>query len=65
MVSADASETLAALVQVLIEGPDYLIDVSIIEAVVWQAEVIDSNFGGEVRQIFDQTVAEHPKDPAT
>lgn len=65
MVSADASGTLAALVQVLIEGPDYLIDVSIIEAVVWQAEVIDSNFSGEVRQILDQTVAEHPNDPAT
>jgi len=52
------------LMQVLLEGPDYLIDVSILEAVIWQAEVIDPNFGGDVRSILDQTVA-RPNDPAT
>ena len=60
----DASETLTTLMQVLLEGPDYLIDVSILEAVIWQAEVIDPNFGGDMRSILDQAVA-RPNDPAT
>ena len=64
MSPTDASETLNTLLQVVLEGPDYLIDVSIIEAIVWQAEVIDSNFGGDVRQILDQAVAQQPTDAA-
>ncbi|ORY35380.1 hypothetical protein BCR39DRAFT_509164 [Naematelia encephala] len=50
--------TLQTLLQVLTEGPDYLIDVTIIEAIIWQAEVIDSQFGSEVREVLDNAVAE-------
>jgi len=64
MSGQDASDTLSTLVQVLLEGPDYLIDVSI-EAIVWQAEVIDPNFGAEIRQVLDRTVAGPPNEPST
>lgn len=39
-------------------GPDRLIDVTIIEAIIWQAEIIDPNFAGDIRRILDQAVAE-------
>jgi hypothetical protein len=38
-------------------GPDYLIDVTIVEAIIWQAEVIDPQFGGEIRGVLDKAVA--------
>lgn len=39
-------------------GPDYLIDVTLVELIIWQAEVIDPNFGAELREVLDQAVAE-------
>ena len=65
MLTGDACATLSTLTQVLLEGPDYLLDVSIIEAIVWQAEVIDPNFGAEIKQILDKTMAGPPNEPAT
>jgi len=44
-------------------GPDYLIDVTILEAIIWQAEVIDPNFGGEIRGVVDQAVADQGDQP--
>ena len=70
MTTTDVRDTLSTLVQVLQEGiywggtrltnvgPDYLIDVTIIEAIIWQAEIIDPNIGGEIRQVLDRAVAE-------
>lgn len=39
-------------------GPDYLIDVAIIEAIIWQAEIIDSSFAADVRKVLDRAVVE-------
>jgi hypothetical protein len=39
-------------------GPDYLIVVTIIEAIIWQAEIIDPNFGADLRNVLDEAVAE-------
>ena len=38
-------------------GPDYLIDLIILEAITWQAEVIDSNFAGDMREVLDRAAA--------
>jgi hypothetical protein len=54
----NVKRSLRTLVQVLQEGPDYLIDVAIIEAIIWQAEVIDPQFGGEIRGVLDRAIAE-------
>ena len=56
--NASAAAGLETLLQVLQEGPDYLIDIAIIEAVVWQAEVIDPSLGAEIRQVLDKAVAD-------
>ncbi|KAK4686644.1 hypothetical protein P7C73_g3490, partial [Tremellales sp. Uapishka_1] len=42
-------------------GPDYLINVILVEAIIWQAEVIDPSFGAEIRQVLDKVVAEQPE----
>lgn len=52
------------LVEVLAEGPDYLIDITLVEAIVWQGEVIDSGFGAEIQQVLDKAVLEQANNPA-
>lgn len=31
-------------------GPDYLLDIAILECVIWQAEVIDPTFGADLKR---------------
>ncbi|GFZ49363.1 hypothetical protein JCM24511_07483 [Saitozyma sp. JCM 24511] len=45
-----ARDRIATILQVLAEGPDYLLDIALIEAIIWQAEVIDSSFGAQIRE---------------
>ncbi|WVO17694.1 hypothetical protein L204_105392 [Cryptococcus depauperatus] len=52
----NAKDTLATLVQVLQEGPDYLIDVCLLSAIVWYAEIIDPSFAAGIRQILDKAI---------
>lgn len=37
-------------------GPDYLIDIGLIECVAWQAEVIDPIYGANIRNLLDEAV---------
>ena len=38
-------------------GPDYLIDIAIVECIVWQAEVIDPAYGVRMQRKLDAAVA--------
>lgn len=38
-------------------GPEYLIDIGLIECIIWQAEVIDPNYGADIRNLLDEAVA--------
>jgi hypothetical protein len=44
----------------LFSGPDYLLDIALIEAIIWQAEVIDSSFGAQIREILNKAVRDQP-----
>ncbi|WVQ82029.1 hypothetical protein IAT38_004157 [Cryptococcus sp. DSM 104549] len=56
MPEVSARESLVTLTQILQEGPDYLIDVTLISGIIWQAEIIDSSFAAEIRQILDKAI---------
>lgn len=60
MPGVDAIATLSTLIHVLLNGGRLLADVSIMEAIVWQAR---SKFGAESRRILDKTVAAPPNEP--
>ncbi|KAK8854924.1 hypothetical protein IAR55_003663 [Kwoniella newhampshirensis] len=51
-----ARDTLIALVQVVQEGPDYLIDIILISTIIFQAEIIDMSFAFEIRQILERAI---------
>ena len=65
MSPEEQENTLDTLLQVLLEGPDYLIDVALVEAIVWQGEVIDSGLGADIRQVLDRAVLDQANDPGT
>ena len=54
-----------SLVEILLNGPDYLIDVAILENIVWQAEVIDPGLGADARIVLDEAIRGHTEDPDT
>nr|XP_031860099.1 uncharacterized protein CI109_004463 [Kwoniella shandongensis]KAA5527171.1 hypothetical protein CI109_004463 [Kwoniella shandongensis] len=51
-----ARDTLETLVQVLQEGPDYLIDIILISAIISQAEMIDTSYASDLRHILDRAI---------
>ncbi|ODN78937.1 hypothetical protein L202_04456 [Cryptococcus amylolentus CBS 6039] len=53
----EAQDALSSMVQVLQEGPDYLIDICLISAIVWYAEIIDSSYAASLRQILETAIA--------
>ncbi|ODN92795.1 hypothetical protein L198_05590 [Cryptococcus wingfieldii CBS 7118] len=53
----EAYGALCSMVQVLQEGPDYLIDIILISAIVWYAETIDSSYTASLRQILETAIA--------
>ena len=38
-------------------GPDYLIDIALVEAIIWYAEVIDPSYGATIRKVLDNAIA--------
>ncbi|EIW67349.1 hypothetical protein TREMEDRAFT_33729 [Tremella mesenterica DSM 1558] len=57
MKDTSARESLNTLILVLQEGPDYLIDIILIESIIFQAEIIDPSFGAQMRQVLDKAIA--------
>ncbi|RSH81411.1 hypothetical protein EHS25_006943 [Saitozyma podzolica] len=53
-------DRIATILHVLAEGPDYLLDIALIEAIIWQAEVIDSSFGAGIWEILNKAVRDQP-----
>lgn len=47
-----------------LQGPDYLIDVAIIETIIWHAEVIDPGLGAEIRNILHGAQSDRETEPA-
>ncbi|KAK1921884.1 hypothetical protein DB88DRAFT_548271 [Papiliotrema laurentii] len=59
------AKDLSSLLGVLLNGPDYLIDVATLENIVWQAEVIDPGLGADARQVLTQAIRGQARDPDT
>jgi hypothetical protein len=38
------------------KGPDYLIDIGLVECMIWQAEVIDPGYGADIRNLLHEAV---------
>ncbi|WVQ99856.1 hypothetical protein IAU59_006999 [Kwoniella sp. CBS 9459] len=53
---SNAGESLVTLVQVLQEGPDYLIDIILISSIIHQASVISIPFSVEIRDVLHRAI---------
>lgn len=51
-----ARDTLVTLVQVLQEGPDYLIDVCLISNIVWYAKIVDLSYAASIQHMLDKAI---------
>ncbi|OWT39140.1 hypothetical protein C362_03305, partial [Cryptococcus neoformans Bt1] len=51
-----ARDTLMTLVQVLQEGPDYLIDVCLISNIVWYTEIVDISYAASIQHVLDKAI---------
>ncbi|WVQ68174.1 uncharacterized protein L199_006380 [Kwoniella botswanensis] len=56
MAEGEARDALFGLIQVLQEGPDYLIDIILITSVIHQSSIISIPFSNEIRGILDKAV---------
>ncbi|ORX38667.1 hypothetical protein BD324DRAFT_375833 [Kockovaella imperatae] len=57
--NSESTDKLEGFVQVLSEGPDYLIDIALIEAIIRYVEVVDLSCGVEIRSELDRAIADH------
>ncbi|OXG49322.1 hypothetical protein J010_03683 [Cryptococcus neoformans] len=51
-----ARDTLMTLVQVLQEGPDYLIDVCLISNIIWYTEIVDISYAASIQHVLDKAI---------
>ncbi|KAK6910589.1 hypothetical protein I203_104621 [Kwoniella mangroviensis CBS 8507] len=56
MIEGEARDALLGLIQVLQEGPDYLIDIILITSIIHQSSIISIPFSNEIRGILDKAV---------
>ncbi|WVW85799.1 hypothetical protein I302_107837 [Kwoniella bestiolae CBS 10118] len=56
MMEKETRDALFGLIQVLLEGPDYLIDIILLTSIIHQSSIISIPFSNEIRTILDRAI---------